>query len=371
MPLPLSKVIDADDFEASDLLPYLEEIDGLESLRIGSAFGHRVPDAKQWQYAMTLRALDLQNVAGPGHLIAGVGAGTETTIFALARRGALVFPVDRYLERTAWSDVAPARMLVDPAHYSPVDYPPGNVIAVHSSALALNLPSNTFDAVFSTGAIEHVGSLDDVAGAAREIGRILRPGGLATIATEFRVEGPDDRRWFNDEMLLFTPALLEDHVVRPSGLVQREPLVVDQSDRTFETGRRLTDFPDGSTSMQALEEKRAISPSLVVYHDGFLFCAVVLTLFKDGPSEDVAESPKRFGARQDYGAVAAALERFQRTPEKGTEPVENHLLFGEVERLRAENDALRALHDRSNAWKHWPALRPARFVYRRIRRWRG
>ena len=43
----------------------------------------------------------------------------------------------------------------------------------------------------------------------------------------------------------------------------------------------------------------------------------------------------------------------------------------EVERLRQENDALRALYDRSNAWKHWRALRPARFVYRRIKRWRG
>jgi hypothetical protein len=87
---------------------------------------------------------------------------------------ALVFPVDRYLERTAWSDVAPAGMLVDAAQYSAVDYPPGNVIPVHSSARAVNLPSNTFDAVFSTGAIEHFGSLDNVAASAREIGRILR-----------------------------------------------------------------------------------------------------------------------------------------------------------------------------------------------------
>jgi len=47
------------------------------------------------------------------------------------------------------------------------------------------------------------------------------------------------------------------------------------------------------------------------------------------------------------------------------------MLFGEVERLRTENDALRSLYDRSNAWKQWRALRPARFVYRRIKRWRG
>jgi len=371
MPLPLSKVIDADDFEAPELVPYLQEIDAIESSRMGSRPQDFVPDSRQWQCAMALRAFDSQRVACTGHLIAGIGAGTETTIFALARRGALVFPVDRYLEQSAWSDVAPAGMLVDAAQYSAVDFPTGKVIPVHSSARAVNLPSDTFDAVFSTAAIEHFGSLDNVAAAAREIGRILRPGGVAAIATEFRVEGPDDRRWFDDSMILFTPALLEAHVVRPSGLVQREPLVTEQSDRTFVTRRKLTDFPDWSTSIQALDEKRAVSPSLVVYHDGFLFCAVVLTLYKDHPSPDIVDESDRVGARRENAAVAAALERFQRTPQTAGEPVQNHLLFGEVERLRQENDALRALYDRSNAWKHWRALRPARFVYRRIKRWRG
>jgi len=85
-----------------------------------------------------------------------------------------VFAIDRYLERTAWSDVAPAGMLIDPPQYSPVDYPHGHVIPVHSSALALNLPSNTFDAVFSNGAIEHFGSLANVSIAAQEIGRVLK-----------------------------------------------------------------------------------------------------------------------------------------------------------------------------------------------------
>ena len=375
MTLPLSKLIDVDDFDAPELAPYLQEIDALESLRAGAGPAQRVADSKQWQCAMTLRALDSQRVASPGHLIAGIGAGTEATLFALARRGALVFAIDRYLERTAWSDVAPAGMLIDPPQYSPIDYPHGHVIPVHSSALALNLPSNTFDAVFSNGAIEHFGSLANVSIAAQEIGRVLKPGGVATIATEFRVDGPDDGRWFDDDMMLFTPELLQRHVVEASGLVQRDALVTAQSDGTFESRRNLVDFPDAARSLLALDEKRAASPSLVVYHDGFLFCPVVLTLFKEGPSADAgtaSDDRTRAQVRRENAALAAALERFQRTPdETGAAPGQHHMLFGEVERLRTENDALRALYDRSNAWKQWRALRPARFVYRRIKRWRG
>ena len=373
--LPLSKLIDVDDFDAPELAPYLQEIDALESLRGGAGPAQRVTDSKQWQCAMTLRAFDCEGVASSGHLIAGIGAGTETTLFALARRGAIVFAADRYLDRTAWSDVAPAGMLIDPREYSPIDYPQGRVIAVHASALARNLPANAFDAVFSNGTIEHVGSLAHVSLAAREIGRILKPGGVATIATEFRVDGPDDRRWFDDDMMLFTPELLQRHVVKASGLVLRDPLVTAQSDRTFESRRDFVDFPDGARSLQALDEKRAASPSLVVYHDGFLFCPVVLTLFKDAPTVDVAcEAGARAHVHRQNVELAAALERFQRAPDTGdaeAAPDRHHLLFGEVDRLRAENDALRALYDRSNAWKHWRALRPARFVYRRIKRWRG
>jgi len=375
MTLPLSKLIDADDFDAPELASYLREIDALESLRSGSSTADRLADPKQWQAAMTLRALDAEGVASAGHLIGGVGAGTEATLFALAQRGAVVFAMDRYLERTAWSDVAPAGMLIDPHQYSPIDYPHGHVIALHSSALALNVPSNTFDGVFCNGLIEHLGSLANVATAAKEIGRVLKPGGVATIATEFRVDGPDDGRWFDDDMMLFTPELLERHVVQASGLVQRDALVTAQSDGTFESRRNLVDFPDAARSLLALDEKRAASPSLVVYHDGFLFCPVVLTLFKEGPSADAgtaSDDRTRAQVRRENAALAAALERFQRTSDgTGAAPDQHHLLFGEVERLRTENDALRALYDRSNAWKQWRALRPARFVYRRLKRWRG
>jgi SAM-dependent methyltransferase len=375
MPLPLSKVIDLEDFESPELRPYLREINEQEAARFGSAPDDIVPDSKQWECAMALRVLDRNGFATSGRMVAGIGAGTEATIFALARRGCLVFPVDLYLQRTVWSDVAPAGMLIDPSRYCVLDVPQGHIIPVHSSALKVNLPSNSFDAVFSSGSIEHFGSLDNVALAAREIGRILKPGGVASIATEFRLDGPDDRRWFDDNVILFTPQLLERYIVEPSGLVLREPLAVRQSDTTFETRHNLVDFLQRAQIVHGIEEKRAVYPNLVLYHEGFLFCSVVLTLYKDRDVPDTTQTQARARAEvevaEENAALSAALERFQRTPDQPNVPAESHALFGEVARLRAEADWLRAEYERSNAWKKWTAMRPARFVYRRIKRWRG
>jgi SAM-dependent methyltransferase len=373
MTLPFSKVIDLQDFDSSELRPYLYEINEQDAVRFGSSREDLIADAKQWEYAMTLRALDFHHCAEHGRMVAGIGAGTEATIFALARRGVLVFPVDRYLRRSVWSDTAPAGMLVDPERYSLLDMPVGHVIPVHSSALQVNLPSDTFDAVFSSGSLEHLGSFENVGVAAAEIGRILKPGGVATIATQFRVDGPDDLQGFDDNLILFTPQLLERHVVESSGLVLREPLALLQSERTFETRHNLVDFIERSQLVHTLDEKRAVHPNLVLYQDGFLFCSVILTLHKErqgNPRPQPASARAKSAVAHENSELTEQLEQFQRSPALGAVAAESHALFGEVERLRAELAWLHAEYGRSNAWKTWPMMRPARFVYRRFKRWR-
>jgi SAM-dependent methyltransferase len=375
MPLSPSKLIDRDDFASPALRPLLAEINEQDALRFGAPRGDVVPDARQWQWAMALRALDDAGVAREGHWIAGIGAGTDATTFALARRGAHVVAVDRYLARTPWSAGAPAGMLVDPARHCLLDVPRGHVIAVHSNAVRLNLPPSAFDGVFCCGTLEHLGSFDAVVLAMREIARILKPGGVAVIATEMRVDGPADLEGFHDDVLLLTPALIQRHVVEASGLVLRTPLDLRQSDATFESRSGVSDFIERASTLQCLDEKRAASPGLVLYHEGFLFCPVVLTLHKDG---ELAARPETSGERDVLARAAAddttvlrELEANQREARKSERVPESHLLFGDVERLRDEIAMLHEMYDRSNAWKSWRVLRPARYVYRRVKRWRG
>jgi SAM-dependent methyltransferase len=366
--LPTAKVIDLHDFEHPRLLPYLHEINEQEARKFGSAPDAIIPDSKQWECAMALRALDEAGVAGKGSLIAGIGAGAEATIFALARRGCLVFPTDRYLQRSVWSDVAPAGMLIDPAQYCPLDVPRGNILPVNSNALWLNLPSNTFDGVFSSGSIEHFGSLANVGIAAREIGRILKPGGVASIATEFRLEGPADRPWFDDNVILFTEEMLRRHIIEPSGLTLRDGLSTAVSDATFESRQNLVDFLRRADTVNSLEEKRAVYPNLVLYHDGFLFCSVVLTLYKDASVADSTVEPPseiRAAVRRENEELARSLELYQRSPDEQSGA--SRLAFGEVEALRAENAVLRAALPQPLSWKYWRVMRPVRVVYRRLK----
>lgn len=378
MSLPWSKVVDIDDFESLELRPHLQEIHHADTTRFGSMPGDIACDSLHWQCAMALRAFEQAGASAFGRLIAGIGAGTDATLFSLARRGAVVLAVDRYLDRTPTSDASPAGMLIDPSRYTDVGTPRGHVIALRSNPTQLNLPSNSLDAVFCTHCLEHLGSLEKVALAAREIGRVLKPGGVASIATEFRLDGPLDIASFDDGVILFTAKTLDKYVVQASGLTLREPLSLDQSDRTFATRPTLLDFVQRGQAVHAVEEKRALSPNLVIYHDGFLFCSVVLTLYKDvaGLPADVVHQEVadliEVEASEENLRLITALERFQRTSDPEVVPrPDTHLLFGEVERLRAENDALRAAYDRSNAWKQWRLMRPARFVYRRVKRWRG
>jgi SAM-dependent methyltransferase len=58
------------------------------------------------------------------------------------------------------------------------------------SGLELDYDDETFDAIFSSSSIEHFGGWSDVRRSVEEIYRVLRPGGIAALSTEFRLEGP-------------------------------------------------------------------------------------------------------------------------------------------------------------------------------------
>jgi SAM-dependent methyltransferase len=54
-------------------------------------------------------------------------------------------------------------------------------------ARELSFEDDRFDVVFTLSSIEHFGAAPDVARAARELGRVVRPGGVAVIATDYLV----------------------------------------------------------------------------------------------------------------------------------------------------------------------------------------
>jgi SAM-dependent methyltransferase len=197
---------------------------------------------KFWEYAMlTLFLEDVGKLAEPTEALS-VGAGHEEVLFWLTNRIGRVVATDIYGEGTFVE--ANDAMLTDPASYAPYPYREERLDVRHMDGRQLDFEDASFDVVFSLSSIEHFGSTRDVQQAAREIGRVVRPGGFAFIVTECFLS----RHITNSRVLqtavrlatrgracekatlrrraldVFTPRELESLIVRPSGLELVQPL---------------------------------------------------------------------------------------------------------------------------------------------------
>ena len=147
---------------------------------------------KYWEVAMTLRALGALGALREDARVLGVGAGHEATIYWLTRKVGRVVATDRYEVEDHWSGTGDsgADMLSEPGRYWDGPWNPDRLEVLNMDALSLEFEDESFDAIFSSSSIEHFGDFGDVRRAVEEMYRVLRPGGVAALSTEFRIEGP-------------------------------------------------------------------------------------------------------------------------------------------------------------------------------------
>jgi SAM-dependent methyltransferase len=189
------KVCNLADFRNPDLASVMRDLEGAGPDR--PEFPAGTEHRKYWEVSMTLRALRDFGAIRDDAEILGVGAGREVTIFWLTRLVRRVFATDLYLEEDKWSATdSGAAMLIDPvgtissAGTVRFEWNPRRLVVQHMNALELDYEDESFDGVFSSSSIEHFGKLRDIRRSVEEMYRVLKPGGVAAIATEFRLAGP-------------------------------------------------------------------------------------------------------------------------------------------------------------------------------------
>jgi SAM-dependent methyltransferase len=244
-----AKLCDVRDWDDAELLRVLREI-----------LPERDPathvERKVWEFAMLALFLEQTGRMSERTKALAVGAGDERIVFWLANRLGRVVATDIYGEGDFADREAHSSMLDDPAAHAPFPYREDHLEVRWMDARRLEFPDESFDVVFSLSSFEHVGGPDEVAAAARELGRVLRPGGHAFVVTECFVE----RHWSNAAPVdlavrlatlgrkrrrarlrqravvveVFTPRELERLIVRPSGLELMQPL-----DRTLPASSRV------------------------------------------------------------------------------------------------------------------------------------
>lgn len=181
--------------------------------------GFGVNHRKDWEIEIALKTLHDLGGAHPNANILGVGAGTERTIFELAnaQSAALVTASDIYNDAGDWDGWHGKKFLRNPHAFAPegLPYDPKRVAVMHVDMCDMPYDDEVYDGIFSSGSIEHVGDYAKIAKAAKEIGRVLKKGGIASISTEFRVRG-EGWGWAN--VVLFSPDEIMRYIVEPSGL---------------------------------------------------------------------------------------------------------------------------------------------------------
>jgi SAM-dependent methyltransferase len=171
------KLCDLPDFNDPNFLAMLRSIEPGQS---PAEELHR----KQWEYAMLGLYLEEVGALTEDASALSVAAGHEAPLYWMANRINRVVATDIYGEGSFSGREASASMLTDPAGFAPYAYRKDHLEVREMNALELDFPDASFDIVFSLSSIEHFGIPHGVERAAREMSRVLRPGGHLIITTE-------------------------------------------------------------------------------------------------------------------------------------------------------------------------------------------
>ena len=118
--------------------------------------------------------------------ILSVGAGHELVLYFLANHVRRVVATDMY--EGVWQDIQGREgdpdVIRRPEDYAPFPYRHDHLVFLQMDGRQLAFRNETFDLVYSLSSIEHFGGMDGAATTIREMGRVLKPGGILALATE-------------------------------------------------------------------------------------------------------------------------------------------------------------------------------------------
>lgn len=245
-----NKVCDLRDFDDPQLRAMLRDM-------IGPGYEPATEVRRKfWEYALLGCYLEEVGVLGEDCQALAVAAGHEEPLYWMANRVGRMVATDIYGEGgfSVEGREADGSMLDDPARWAPYEYRKDRLEVRSMNALALDFPDDSFDVVYSLSSIEHFGGSPEVQQAAREMARVLKPGGHLIIVTEcFLQNHPLDwpllqtairgltggrrcprstpRRRMTDG---FRPRELQRDVIAPTGLQLAQPMDWTISPETFE-----------------------------------------------------------------------------------------------------------------------------------------
>lgn len=188
--LNLNKICHLEDFRNREIVQALTDIQKLDPMGLI----HR----KDWEWAMGIIAMQRLGKLNKKCTAVGVGSGTEVIPFYLANKIDHVYATDLY-NAGSWSAAAPTRFPDNPKIYAPFPYREEALTVMRMDGTKLEFPSESFDIAFSFSSIEHFGGKNHSGSlkSLKEMERVLKPGGIAIVATEFIINNKNHYEFFN------------------------------------------------------------------------------------------------------------------------------------------------------------------------------
>lgn len=226
---------------------------------------------KFWEQVQQIRGLRDHGALKPDSWILGVGAGVEVTNYYLTHHVDMVVATDIY-STPGWDDYAPSDAPENPGKYAPYLYRKERLAMMDMDARKLLVEDNTYDGIYSASSIEHFGTPDQIAQAMKEMARVLAPGGILALSTEFDINGKTGP--YNANTFIFNEDTLWLYVIEPSGCIP-----VDAFNLYCAEGTRRTSV-DLEEVIKLAQKDAVPEPHIVIRADGYEFAPISLVMRK-------------------------------------------------------------------------------------------
>jgi SAM-dependent methyltransferase len=261
----LNRLCYVEDWQNGEIKEALTELQKLSS----EGFIHR----KDWEWALGIIAMSRFGKLNEKSTAIGIGAGTETVPFYLANKLKHVYATDLY-EENGWIEVSPSDFPENPKKYAPFPYKEDALTVLRMDGTKLEFPSESFDIAFSFSSIEHFGGKNH-SGALRslkEMERVLKPGGLAVITTEYIINDKEHPEFFNRR------TIYSDLIDKLERLKLVEPLDLRMTTKTLDTV--MDYYPVGINWGNMDNEFRKNHPHILLKIKNILWTSIMLVFKK-------------------------------------------------------------------------------------------
>lgn len=269
--LSLSKVANVHDFEDAEFIASLRKY-GANCVAEYPLITIERKNRKAWEIGMVLHAFDRTGVITSHSEVLGIGVAKEETIALLSPHVKRLFATDIYLAPDTWGDWHGQELMIDATRFLGAPYCRRRVVWQHVDGRSLPYEDNSFDAIFSCSSFEHFGAESEIRQALEEACRVLKPGGVAAISTEFKISGDGDG--FGN-VQFFDPARLQRVWIDGMdwSLVSDLDVALDE-----------TPFIDFERSIHDEEYKKTAHPHIKLDNSEFQWTSLHLTLLKRSPN---------------------------------------------------------------------------------------